>query len=65
MQSLGAGSEELVVVTLLGKQQTILLGRALKVSSKVIAFILRVARMASLSAIDVSSVELGTCTTDM
>ena len=64
MQSLGAGSEE-ELVTPLGKHSTILLGRALKVSSKVIAFILRVARIASLSAIDVSSVELGTWRTNI
>ena len=39
---------------------SILLARALNVSSKVIAFMLRVAKIASLSAIDVSSEELGT-----
>lgn len=38
----------------------LLLARALNVSSKVIALMLSVAKMASLSAIDVSSVELGT-----
>ena len=37
-----------------------LLARALNVSSKVMALMLRVARIASLSAMDVSSVELGT-----
>ena len=37
-----------------------LLARALNVSSKVIAFMLSVAKIASLSAIEVSSVELGT-----